>query len=79
MIMDRVCPYCGGKDFSLVERDFEYISDNEYMKDWNVTCLGCRKEFMMSEVHSITSRLVARDLEELDALIDKELETEVEE
>ena len=53
--------------------DEENVSELEFIRSWRCYC-ECGKSFIISDVVTITSRLVAKDDEELDALIVKEEE-----
>ena len=74
MMMEQKCPHCGAGNLEFYESDDEWVSDNECIRQWDVRCEKCGKGFIISEVLTVTSRLVAKDDKELDALIVKEEE-----
>ena len=76
MMMDQKCPYCGAEMLLFTSNDDEWVSDTECIRTWNVECGCCKKNMIVSEVLTVTSRLVAKDCEELDELIKKETEEE---
>lgn len=74
MIMEEKCPHCDSKNLKMTVDDEEHNSPTEKIVTWSCHCFGCGKDFIMSDVVTVTSRLVARDQEELDKLIDEEYE-----
>ena len=80
MMMEQRCPYCGSERLDFRTFDDEPVSENEIIRTWDVSCCNCGrghggdKGFIVSEVLTVTSRLVAKDEEELDGLIRKETE-----
>lgn len=72
MIMDQKCPHCGAENLEFYESDDEWVSENECIRRWDVRCEKCGQGFIISEVLTVTSRLVAKDDAELDELIEKE-------
>ena len=76
MIMDEKCPHCGCENIVMdVDRE-EMVSDTEMIVNFNCRCGKCKEGFIISEVRTVTSRLVAKDDGELDELIKKEMEEE---
>ena len=72
-MMEQKCPFCGEDHLEYFQSMDEWVSDNECIRQWDVRCAQGHG-FIISEVHTVTSRLVAKDNEELDALIVKEEE-----
>lgn len=70
-MMEQVCPHCGSGHLEYFQSLDEWVSDNECIRQWDVRCAEGHR-FIISEVHTVTSRLVAKDDKELDALIAKE-------
>lgn len=78
MMMDNKCPYCGSSTIEMWTNDDEWVSDTQFISDITGECYDCKKRFIISEVRTVTSRLVAKDQNELDALIVKEEEEDKE-
>ncbi len=76
MMMEQKCPHCGAGNLDFWSSDDEPVSDTEIIRRWDVRCEKCGKGFIVSEVLTVTSRLVAKDDGELDELIKKEMEEE---
>lgn len=76
MMMEQKCPHCGSERLDFWSSDDEPVSDTEIIRRWDVRCESCGKGFIVSEVLTVTSRLVAKDDAELDELIKKEMEEE---
>ena len=71
MIMECKCPHCGGENFEM-EIDREENTDELTMiRQWNCHC-ACGETFIISDVQQVTSRLVAKDLDDLERLIFEE-------
>ena len=76
MLMETKCPHCGCENIVMdVDRE-ECVSDTEMIVNFDCRCGNCKKTFIISEVRAVTSRIVAKDNDELDELIDKELKEE---
>ena len=71
MIMDTVCPHCGSKAITFGSPDYEWDADKECICTWDAKCEN-EHEFIISEILTVTSRLVARDSDHLDELIELE-------
>ena len=76
MIMDEKCPYCNSENLRMDVKDEEPNTSTETIVTWDCHCFGCGKDFIMSDVVTVTSRLVAKDYEDLDRLIELEQEEE---
>lgn len=74
MIMDNCCPYCGCIDIAIDEIERDWTSEEDCIVAYNGKCWECGKEFLISEVVSVTSRIVAKDDKELNDLIKQELD-----
>ena len=74
MMMEQKCPYCGSERLDFWSSDDEPVSDTETISQWDVRCEKCGERFIVSEVLTVTSRLVAKDDRELNELIKKEQE-----
>lgn len=71
MIMKERCPICGSKNLDYGMYEDEPVSNTETIREWHPCCENGH-EFIISEVLTVTSRLVAKDDEELDRLIKEE-------
>lgn len=76
MMMEQKCPHCGNERLDFWSSDDEQVSDTECIRLWDVRCEKCGERFLVSEVLTVTSRLVAKDDKELDVLIRKEMDEE---
>ena len=76
MLMDLLCPHCGSSAVELFTDDDSWVSDTECITDMTGECHGCGKRFKVSEVKTVTSRIIAIDSEEMDRLIAQEIENE---
>lgn len=71
MIMDCNCPHCGGGNFEMELDQEENTDELTMIRTYRCHC-ACGGWFIISDVNQVTSRIVAKDFEELDELIDKE-------
>ena len=71
MIMEQKCPYCGSVSLKMDVDDDEWSGNDAFIRAWSCTCENGHR-FIMSEVLTVTSRLVATDQDELDRLIAEE-------
>lgn len=71
MIMKLKCPHCGSENLVEMDPDYEWDSDTECIVTWDARC-ECGKTFIVSEIAETTSRIVAKDSDDLDRLIEKE-------
>ena len=78
MIMEEKCPHCGSENIQMDVDDEEYNTSTETIVTWDCHCFGCGKDFIMSDVVTVTSRLVAKDNDELDRLIEEEIKEDME-
>ena len=76
MMMQQECPYCNSKSLHFYDKDDEWVSDDSCIRTWKVKC-DRNHEFIISEVLMVTSRLVAKDDDELDKLIKEEEKEEM--
>ena len=67
MIMDLKCPFCGSEALDMGSPDEDFWGDDMISK-WHVRCDKGHK-FIVSDVNTLTSRLVAKDEEDLERLI----------
>lgn len=74
MIMDEKCPYCGSEEIEFVEHDVLYEC-GQVIVTWKCRCSEGH-EFIASEVYTLASRLIAKDDDELDRLIEEESKAE---
>ena len=72
MIMSEVCPHCGSEDITYDEQTKNEGSTDTVIREFSCTCSDCGEQFLVSEVLTVTSRLVARSYDELEKLIEKE-------
>lgn len=72
MMMKEKCPICGSESLDYGSYEDEVVSDVETIREWH-PCCDKGHEFIISEVLTVTSRIVAKDDNELDELIEKEL------
>lgn len=75
MIMEARCPYCKSEDIRYGSFD-EEGAGADTIKNWRDCQCSNKHHFIISEVHTITSRIVAKDDNELEELIKKELNEE---
>lgn len=69
MIMDLKCPHCGSESIAELDPDYDWDNNEECVVTWDGRCGNCDKTFIVSEIVKTTSRLVAKDSEDLDRLI----------
>ena len=74
MMMDSRCPYCDSIDISYKEMDRDWVSEEDCIVTNEGRCWECDKHFIVSEVVSVPSRIVAKDRDELDRLVKEELD-----
>ena len=74
MMMEEKCPFCGSEDIEFVEHDVLYEC-GQVIVTWRCRCSGDH-EFVASEVYDVTSRLIAKDNDDLDRLIEEESKAE---
>lgn len=67
MIMDLKCPHCGSESLDMGSPDEEWWGEDMVSK-WYVRCDNGHR-FIVSDVNTLTSRLVAKDNEDLERLI----------
>lgn len=72
MMMDLKCPRCGSENVAEMDPDYDWDSSDECIVTWDVKCGGCGKTFIVSEVVKTISRIVAKDSDDLDRLIEEE-------
>ena len=72
MIMSEVCPHCGSEDITYDDQTKNEGSVDGVIREFACTCSDCGESFIVSEVLSVTSRLVAKDYNHLEKLIDME-------
>ena len=70
MIMDNKCPYCGSEAINFGSPDEDWWGE-ELVSRWDARCENGH-EFIVSEVRSLTSRIVAKDEDDLERLITEE-------
>lgn len=76
MIMDEKCPHCGSENIETdVDRE-EPNTSTETIVNYDCHCYDCGEDFIMSDVLTVTSRIVAKDNDELDELIEQEWKEE---
>lgn len=68
MIMQEACPICGSENLRMNVSDDEYSGSDDLIRLWDCVC-GNGHEFIISEVLTVTSRLVAKDPNDLERLI----------
>ena len=71
MIMELRCPECGSEAIVEQDPDYEWQSGDECIINWNCRCENDHY-FIVSEIVRTTSRLVAKDHDDLERLIDEE-------
>lgn len=71
MIMESKCPHCGSEAIEFESPDYEWDMDKECICTWDAVCENGH-EFIISEILTVTSRLVAKDSDDLERLIDEE-------
>ena len=74
MIMNEECPYCGSEDVSCEDQTKNEGTCDSVIREFVYVCSDCGEHFIMSEVLSVTSRIVAKDYNDLDRLIEIEVE-----
>ena len=72
MIMNEACPNCGSEDVTCEDQKKNEGTCDSVIREFVYVCSDCGEHFIMSEVLSVTSRLVAKDYNELEKLIDAE-------
>lgn len=72
MIMELKCPRCKSESIALMDPDYDWDSDTECIVTWDAVCGDCKKKFIVSEIVKTTSRLVAKDSDDLDRLVEEE-------
>lgn len=76
MIMDIKCPYCDTDDVTIRSSDYDWTSYDNAVVTWDGKCKRCHMRFVISETISVDSRLVARDSEHLNMLVEEEIKEE---
>lgn len=71
MIMESKCPHCGTEAIEFGTPEYDWYSDRECICNWDARCENDHR-FIISEVLTTTSRLVAKDSDDLDRLIEEE-------
>ena len=72
MIMDIKCPYCGSENIIDLNMEIEWSNEDEAVNNGYATCDDCNEVFRISEIIKVTSRLVAKDHDDMERLIDEE-------
>ena len=73
MIMKSACPHCDSESIVFDAPEYEWFSDTECICTWDGHCDNGH-DFIISEVLNVTSRLVAKDSDDLDRLVEEEKE-----
>lgn len=71
MIMELRCPHCGSEAIVEQDPDYEWQTGDECIINWDCRCENDH-HFIVSEIVRTTSRLVAKDHNDLERLIDEE-------
>ena len=71
MIMKQKCPYCGSEMMEYDDDDGQYDCDS-YLVAWDCHCEDCGKSFIVSEAYTLSSRIIAKDNDELEELLERE-------
>ena len=73
MTADWACPHCGYDNGSeILGSDQMWDSEDTLIVTSTCRCDECGKEYVVSEVLAVSSRLVAKDHDELVRLIEEE-------
>ena len=71
MIMENNCPHCGSYSIVQMDPDYDWQDDDECVVVWDCKC-DHDHDYIVSEIVKVTSRLVAKDHDDLERLIDEE-------
>lgn len=69
--MDLKCPHCGTEELVKQDPEYGWQSVHECIVEWDCVCKNGH-DFVISEILRTTSRLVAKDWDEMERLITEE-------
>ena len=72
MIMKQRCPFCGSEDVAFSRPEYDWECADRCIILWDGKCGDCGEDFISSEVCTVESRLIAKDNDELEGLIERE-------
>lgn len=72
MIMSLKCPHCGEELEELPSSILSWVTDEILLLTYDGRCDKCYKNYIISEELHVVSRLVGKDGEDIDRLIDEE-------
>lgn len=71
MIMEHKCPHCGSTDIEYRGRE-EQLDYDSFFAEFDCVCNECDNEFIISEAYTLRSRIIAKDENELERLLEQE-------
>ena len=71
-IMPFICPYCGEEFRELPSSMLNWVTDEILLLTYDGHCDKCYKKYLISEELHVVSRLVGKDNDDINRLVDEE-------